>query len=72
MSRKEAAINAARTNAAKTKSKVQKAIAGLEFMQEKINIANVARDARVSRDTAKKYLKELGYSNRGGSIGWKK
>lgn len=71
MSRQEAGINAARINAAKTKAKVQKAIAGLEFMQEKINIANVARDARVSRDTAKKYLFELGYT-KGGSTGWKK
>ena len=61
MSRQEAGINAARKNAEKTKSKVQKAIAGLEFMKEKINIANVARDAGVSRDTAKKYLIELGY-----------
>ena len=31
-----------------------------QFMQEKINIANVARDAKVSRNTAKKYLIELG------------
>jgi len=61
MSRKEAGINAAKKNAEKKKEKVQKAIAGLEFMQEKINIANVARDAGVSRDTAKKYLIELGY-----------
>jgi len=30
-------------------------------MKEKINIANVARDAKVSRNTAKKYLIELGY-----------
>jgi len=61
MSRQEAGINAAKKNAEKTKAKVQKAIAGLEFMKEKINIANVARDAGVSRDTAKKYLIELGY-----------
>ena len=61
MSRQEAGINAAKKNAEKTKAKVQKAIAGLKFMQEKINIANVARDAGVSRDTAKKYLIELGH-----------
>ena len=61
MSRREAGINAAKKNAEKTKAKIQKAIAGLEFMQEKINIANVARDAGVSRNTAKKYLIELGY-----------
>ncbi len=61
MSRQEAGINAAKKNAEKTKAKIQKAIAGLEFMKEKINIANVARDAKVSRNTAKKYLIELGY-----------
>jgi len=61
MSRQEAAKRAHTKLAADTKKKVQKAIAGLEFMQEKINIANVARDAKVSRDTAKKYLAELGY-----------
>lgn len=61
MSREEAGRNAAQKNADATKKAVQKAIAGLEFMQEKINIANVARDAQVSRNTAKKYLIELGY-----------
>lgn len=61
MSRQSAAKNAALVNAEKTKAKVQKAIKGLEFMQEKVNIANVARDASVSRNTAKKYLVQLGY-----------
>ena len=61
MSRSENAVKQAEKLAEATKAKVQKAIAGLEFMQEKINIANVARDAKVSRDTAKKYLIELGY-----------
>jgi len=59
--RSENAQKIAEQKAKKTKAKVQKAIAGLEFMQEKINIANVVRDAKVSRDTAKKYLIELGY-----------
>lgn len=61
MSRAEGAKIAHTKLADATKAKVKKAIAGLEFMQEKINIANVARDAKVSRDTAKKYLIELGY-----------
>jgi len=42
-------------------TKVKKVIVGLEFMKEKINIANVSRDAKVSRNTAKKYMIELGY-----------
>jgi len=60
-SRSEHAINVSKKKADKTLAKVKKAIAGLEFMREKINIANVARDAQVSRDTAKKYLIKLGY-----------
>jgi hypothetical protein len=59
--RSENAKKIALQRASKTKTKVIKAIAGLEFLQEKINIANVSRDAKVSRDTAKKYLIELGY-----------
>jgi len=63
MSRAEGAKRAHIKLAADTKAKIQKAIAGLEFMQEKINIANVSRDAGVSRNTAKKYLIELGFRN---------
>lgn len=61
MTRSENAKKVAQIKAKKTRDKIQKAIAGLQFMQEKINIANVARDAGVSRNTAKKYLIELGY-----------
>ncbi len=61
MSRAEGAKKAHTKKAKDTKAKVQKAIAGLEFLQEKVNIANVARDAGVDRNTAKKYLIELGY-----------
>lgn len=61
MSRQEGAKIAHTKKAKDTKIKVQKAIQGLQFMQEKINIANVARDAQVDRNTAKKYLIELGY-----------
>lgn len=61
MSRQEGAEKARKILVEETKKKVEKAIQGLLFMQEKVNIANVARDAKVSRDTAKKYLIELGY-----------
>lgn len=61
MSRQEGAAKAREILAQETKNKVKKAIQGLLFMQEKVNIANVARDAKVSRNTAKKYLIELGY-----------
>jgi len=61
MSRQEGAKIAHTKKAKDTKNKVEKAIQGLLFMQEKVNIANVARDAKVDRNTAKKYLIELGY-----------
>ena len=60
MSRAEAGINAGAKNAEKTKAKIIGAIQALKFLQEKINIATVSRQAQVSRDTAKKYLIELG------------
>jgi hypothetical protein len=59
MSRAEAGKKAHTKLAADTKAKVIGAIESLKFLQEKINIANVAKQAGVSRDTAKKYLKEL-------------
>jgi len=60
MTKKEAAIYSANINAEKTKAKVLGAIEALKFLQEKINIATVSRQAQVSRDTAKKYLIKLG------------
>ena len=61
MSRADGARIAHQKKAADTKAKVIGAIKALEFLQEKLSIANVSRQAQVSRDTAKKYLIELGY-----------
>jgi len=60
MSREEAAKHSAQKNADNKKAKVLGAVEALKFLQEKINIATISRQAQVSRDTAKKYLKELG------------
>ena len=60
MSRADGAKHSAIKNAERTKAKVVGAIEALKFLQEKINIATVSRQAQVSRDTAKKYLIELG------------
>ena len=60
MSRADGARIAHQKKAADTKAKVIGAIEALNFLQEKLSIANVARQAQVSRDTAKKYLIELG------------
>jgi len=61
MSRSENAKRVSELKAEKTKAQIVGAIEALKFLQEKINIANVARQAQVSRNTAKKYLIELGY-----------
>lgn len=61
MSRQQAGINAAAKNAAAKKAKVIGSVEALSFLQEKINIVNVVKHSGVSRDTAKKYLLELGY-----------
>jgi len=60
MSRADGARIAHQKKAADTKAKVIGAIEALKFLQEKINIATVSRQAQVSRDTAKKYLIQLG------------
>ena len=60
MSRADGARIAHQKKAADTKAKVIGAIEALNFLQEKIIIATVSRQAQVSRDTAKKYLIELG------------
>ena len=60
MTKEEAAKYSAAKNAATKKAKVIGAIEALNFLQEKLSIANVSRQAQVSRDTAKKYLIELG------------
>ena len=59
MSRAETGINAAAKNAAATKAKVVGAVAALKHLEKKINIVNTAKQAGVSLNTAKKYLKEL-------------
>ena len=61
MTKTEAAINAAKINSSRAKQKVVKAVEELKEQKAKINIANVARTAKVDRGTAKKYLIELGH-----------
>jgi len=60
MSRQEGAKIAHTKLAADTKAKVIGAIEALNFLQEKLSIVNVAKQAQVSKNTAKKYLIELG------------
>ena len=60
MSREDAAKQARDTLAAETKAKVNRAVESMKFLQEKITVSGVARYAGVSRDTARKYLKQQG------------
>lgn len=60
MSRAEAGKNAAAKNAAATEAKVRGAVESLTFLNDKITVSSVANYAKVSRDTARKYLKEMG------------
>jgi hypothetical protein len=60
MSRADAAKKAREALVSEKKAKVIGAVESMKFLQEKITVSGVARYAGVSRNTAKKYLKELG------------
>lgn len=59
MSRAEAGRSSAAKKAEQTKAKVIAAVAALEFLQEKVNATNIAKQAGIHRETAAKYLKKL-------------
>ena len=63
MGRAEGAIKAHTKLAKDTKAKVKRAVEGLKFLQLKINVSTVSRQAGVSRVTARKYMHELGNIN---------
>lgn len=60
MSRSEAGRKAHEKLAKDTEAKVRGAITALQFLQEKITVSGVAKQAGVSRNTARKYLDEMG------------
>jgi methylphosphotriester-DNA--protein-cysteine methyltransferase len=60
MSRAEAGRATAEKNAKKTEAKVRGAVTALQFLQEKITITSVCKQAGISPNTAKKYLKKMG------------
>lgn len=59
MSRAEAGRKAHEKLAKDTEAKVRGAVSALQFLQEKITITAVCKQAGVSPNTAKKYLKEM-------------
>jgi NACalpha-BTF3-like transcription factor len=60
MSRADAGRSTAEKNAKKTEAKVRGAVEALKFLKEKITVTAVAKQAGVSRNTARKYLDEMG------------
>jgi len=60
VSRSENAKLSAQIKADRAKKSVEDAISNLSFLKEKLSITNVAKYANVARDTAKKYMIELG------------
>lgn len=59
--RSEIAKSAAEVKADRAKRAVEEAIRRLEDQSIRITIASVSREANVARNTAKKYMAELGY-----------
>lgn len=43
-----------------------------EMFERKVTISGIAKEAKAHKNTVSEYLKELGYTNKGGSVGWKK
>jgi hypothetical protein len=54
------------------RGRILAALNRLEMFEMKITISGVARMAKSDKRTVSSYLKELGYTNKGGSVGWKK
>lgn len=59
MTRQEASAVARATLEKETKAKVVAAVSYLTFMNEKVNVSTVAKQAKASRNTVAKYLQEL-------------
>lgn len=60
MSRAEAGRKAHQKLAKDTEAKVRGAVTSLQFLQEKITVSSVAKHASISRNTARKYLLDMG------------
>lgn len=60
MSRQEGAAKAREKLQRAKEAKVKGAIEALKFLQEKITVSGVARQAGVSRNTAAKYMQQIG------------
>jgi len=60
----------AKIRKAEARSKILAALNQLELFEIKVTITQLAKMAKSDKRTVTTYLKELGYVNKGGSIGW--
>ncbi len=54
------------------RGRILAALNQLEMFEMKVTITGLAKRAKSDKRTVSTYLKELGYTNKGGSVGWKK
>ena len=68
----KAGKQSAKLKTAEARGRILAVLNQYESWERKITISGIAKDAKAHKNTVSEYLKELGYSNKGGSIGWKK
>jgi len=62
----------AKVQKAEARGRILSVLNRWELFEKKITISGIAKEAKAHKNTVSDYLKELGYKNQGGSIGWKK
>jgi len=62
----------AKVRKAEARARILAELNRLEAFEVKVTISRLAKEAKSDKRTVSEYLKELGYSDKGGSIGWKR
>jgi hypothetical protein len=62
----------AKIKQANAKGRILAVLNRFDMMEMKITITKVAEEAKAHKATVSRYLKELGYTNKGGSVGYKR
>jgi len=62
----------AKVRKAEARARILSELNRIEAFEMKVTISRLAKEAKSDKRTVSEYLKELGYSDKGGSIGWKK
>jgi hypothetical protein len=69
---KKGGATTAKLRKAEARGRILATLNQFEMFEIKITVSAIAKKAKSDKGTVSTYLKELGYSNKGGSIGWKK